>query len=83
MSQRNVQLVIGRLVTDEDLRLRFLHAPLETLIDLSEQGWELTRGELDALMQTEPRLWGTVAAKLPSRLQRCSLQGDMPPTRVK
>jgi hypothetical protein len=31
MSHRNVQLVIGRLVTDEELRRQFLRAPHETL----------------------------------------------------
>jgi hypothetical protein len=77
MSQRNVEILIGRLLTDEELRAQFLHAPFETLTALSEQGLELTRGEIDALVQTDVQLWGRVAAKLPSRLQRCSLRsGD-------
>ena len=76
MSQRNVQLLIGRLLTDEELRLRFLRAPFETLTGLAEHGCELTRGELDALVQTETRLWSAVAAKLPSRLQRCCLRDE-------
>lgn len=74
MSQRNVEILIGRLLTDEELRARFLQAPFDTLTALSEQGLELTRGEIDALVQTDVQLWGRVAAKLPSRLQRCSLQ---------
>ena len=74
MSQRNVEILIGRLLTDEELRARFLQAPFETLTTLSEQGLELTRGEIDALVQTDVQLWGRVASKLPSRLQRCSLQ---------
>jgi hypothetical protein len=78
MSQRNVQLVIGRLLTDEELRQRFLRGPAETLAELSEQGWDLTRGEIDALMEIDTHLWGRVAAKLPSRLQRCSLRSDTP-----
>jgi hypothetical protein len=77
MSQRNVEILIGRLLTDEELRAQFLQAPFETLTALSEQGLELTRGEIDALVQTDVQLWGRVAAKLPSRLQRCSLRsGD-------
>jgi hypothetical protein len=77
MSQRNVEILIGRLLTDEELRTQFLHAPFETLTALAEQGLELTRGEIDALVQTDVQLWGRVAAKLPSRLQRCSLRsGD-------
>lgn len=85
MSQRNVQSLIGRLLTDEELRQQFLRAPLETLQELSERGCELTRGEIDALVQTDARLWSAVAAKLPSRLQRCSLRADgpMPDVEVK
>jgi hypothetical protein len=74
MSQRNVEILIGRLLTDEELRGRFLQAPFDTLTALSEQGLELTRGEIDALVQTDEQLWGRVAAKLPSRLQRSSLR---------
>jgi hypothetical protein len=76
MSQRNVELFIGRVVTDEELRHAFSRAPFETLTALSEQGCELTRGEIEALVQTDPQLWARVAAKLPSRLQRCSLRSD-------
>jgi hypothetical protein len=78
MSQRNVQLVIGRLVTDDDLRRRFLRAPHDTLAELSELGWDLTRGEIDALLEIDAQLWGRVALKLPSRLQRCSLRESAP-----
>ena len=41
MSQRNVELLIGRLVTDEELRHRFARAPLETLEAMAERGCEL------------------------------------------
>lgn len=78
MSQRNVQLVIGRLLTDDDLRQQFLRAPVATLEELSEQGWDLTPSEIDALVDTDVQLWSRVAAKLPSRLQRCSLRSDAP-----
>lgn len=78
MSQRNVEILIGRLLTDEELRLRFSQAPLATLLDLCERGCELTRGEIDALVETDIQLWSRVAAKLPSRLQRCSLRGASP-----
>ncbi len=74
MSQRNVQLIIGRLVTDEDLREQFLRAPANTLEELSERGWDLTRGEIDALLETDAQLWARIARKLSPRLQRCSLQ---------
>lgn len=76
MSHRNVQLVIGQLLTDEDLRSRFVRAPAETLEELSDRGWELTRAEIEALLEPDPQLWGRVAHKLPSRLQRCSLRTE-------
>lgn len=81
MSHRNVQLVIGRLVTDEELRHQFLRAPHETLARLSERGWDLTSAEIDALIETDAHLWSWVALKLPSRLQRCSLRSEGPSDR--
>ena len=78
MSQRNVQVLIGRLLTDEELRQQFVRAPLETLQELCDRGCELSRGEIDALVGTDARLWSAVAAKLPSRLQRCSLRSTAP-----
>ena len=78
MSQRNVELFIGRLLTDVELRRRFAGAPLETVSEFCEQGWELNRGEMDALAQLDMRLWCQAAASLPSRLQRCSLCGSKP-----
>ncbi|MEO8276338.1 MAG: hypothetical protein ABI639_08965 [Thermoanaerobaculia bacterium] len=74
MSFKYVQLAIGTLLTDEEVRLRFLRAPRETLLELTERCWELTEGEIEALLATDPHLWSAVAAKLPSRLQRCSLR---------
>ena len=76
MSQRHVERLIGRLATDEDLRLQFSRAPLDTLAALCDEGWELTRGEIDALVEVDAQLWARLAAKLPSRLQRCSLRCD-------
>jgi hypothetical protein len=73
MSQRNVELFMGRLLTDAELRRRFAHAPLEIVSEFCEQGWELNPGERDALAQLDMRLWCQAAASLPSRLQRCSL----------
>jgi hypothetical protein len=76
MSQKTVQLLIGRLLTDEELRVRFVREPLETLIALREQGFELTRTEIDALVQTEGRWWNSAAERIHPRLQRCTLKCD-------
>src|SRR5262249_33221004 len=75
LSQKTVERVIGRLLTDEELRLTFVRAPKETLQQLLEQGWELNRAEVDALLSTDIRLWAEVAKRIDTRLQRCSLSG--------
>ena len=74
MSQRTVERVIGRLVTDEELRLQFTRAPKKALAALADLGWELTRVEVDALLHTDIRLWSDAAARIDPRLQRSSLK---------
>jgi hypothetical protein len=74
MSQRNVELFIGRLLTDGELRRRFIDGPEFVIGEFCEQGWELSRGEVDALVEIDAKLWFLAAAGLPSRLQRCSLK---------
>ena len=74
MSHRTIERVIGRLLTDEELRLKFTRSPRRTLVELSEQGWEMSRLEVDALLTIEVGLWSDVAARIDPRLQRCSLK---------
>jgi len=74
MGQRSVELLIGRLVTDEELRERFIVAPLETLRLEQQQGLELTAAELDALLASPLSLWTRLAALLDERLQKASLK---------
>jgi len=74
MSQKTVQLVIGRLLTDEELRIRFVEQPLETLTELKDQGFELTRDEIEAIVQSDPEIWPSMARRIHPRLQRCSLR---------
>lgn len=74
MSQKTVQLIIGRLLTDEDLRARFVERPLETLTELREQGFELTEDEIDALARSDAKAWPSMARRIHPRLQSCSLR---------
>jgi hypothetical protein len=74
MSQKTVQLLIGQIVTDEELRRRFVRQPLETLTALRDQGIELTTSEIEALVDTDKQLWNSTAARIHPRLQRCSLR---------
>ena len=74
MGQRSVEILIGRLVTDEELRERFVVAPLETLRLERQQGVELTAAELDALLASPLSLWTRLTALLDERLQKASLK---------
>jgi hypothetical protein len=74
MSQKTVQLLIGRLLTDEDLRLCFVERSRETLMELRDQGLDLTTDEIEALVRIDPEAWPSMAARIHPRLQRCSLR---------
>ena len=76
MSQKTVQLVIGRLLTDEELRARFVERPLDTLGELRDQGFELTRDEIEALADSDTTIWPSMAKRIHPRLQRCSLRSS-------
>lgn len=69
-----VEMLIGRLITDEQFRSDFLEDPESTLRRLIEQGVELSRTELDALMQTDHTLWARTAESIDPRLQKISLK---------
>jgi hypothetical protein len=74
MAQKTVQIIIGRILTDEELREKFLVAPVETLSAFRESGLELTDAEIDALTNTDRELWRSGAEWIDSRLQRCCLK---------
>lgn len=76
MSQKTVQLLIGQIVTDEELRLRFVRQPLEMLTALREQGFDLTKTEIEALVDTDKQLWDSVAERIHPRLQRCCIRTE-------
>jgi hypothetical protein len=75
MAQRNVQLIIGQILTDEEFRSDFLERPIEILTSLRERGFELTNVEADALARTDRRLWTRGAEWIDARLQRARLNG--------
>jgi hypothetical protein len=73
MAQKNVQLIIGRILTDEEFRSDFLERPIVTLALLRDRGFELTSIEVDALARTDARLWRCGAEWIDPRIQRCRL----------
>jgi len=76
MAHRTVEILIGRLLTDEDLRRRFTRDPRATLEEFRQQGWELTQSEVDALLSPDASIWTEMARRIPSKLQRCSLRSE-------
>jgi hypothetical protein len=57
MSQRMVEIVIARLLTDEEFRARFVINRTEMIVELSLIGVDLTRSEIDVLMGTDASVW--------------------------
>ena len=57
MSRSIVGIVIDKLLTDEDLRIRFALDRVETVADLCLRGFDLTRDEIDLLCRTDAGVW--------------------------
>ena len=74
MAQRSVEIVIGRLVTDDAFRAAFMRDPAATLTRFIESGYELTPLEVAAIEATDSRLWTRTAEQIDSRLQKASLK---------
>jgi hypothetical protein len=72
MAQRNIEILIGRLVTDEAFRSAFRANPTVTLTEFIGSGHELTSVETAALGATPADLWEQAAARINSRLQKVS-----------
>ena len=70
MTQRNIEMVIGRLVTDNEFRETFLSDPHRALGKLLERGIHLTHIEIAALIATDSTLWERVAGELNPELQQ-------------
>ena len=69
MSQWCVQLVIGKLITDESFRRLFEERGRECLARLCEQGINLSDTEVAALVEARPHVWSTMARRIDHRLR--------------
>ena len=74
MSQRSVEQVIGKLVTDEDFRQRFDQSREATLAEIVAHGLELTPVEWRALRSLDVSACARLAGCLDPRLQKISLR---------
>jgi hypothetical protein len=72
-----IELLIGRLITDEGFRGAFLRNPEGTLLALRERGFDLSGTEMAALVSTDPALWSHIAGHIDPRLQKASLSEEV------
>jgi len=68
--QRTVEIVIGKLVTDPALLRRFAADANSVLLEIREQGFELTAVEVDSLASIDISAISTFARSLDRRIQR-------------
>jgi DNA-binding NarL/FixJ family response regulator len=76
MSQWGVQLVIGKLLTDEEFRGWFELGRRECLTNLRERGLDLSETEIGALVEADPAVWSLLAARIDQRLQHTPPSSD-------
>jgi hypothetical protein len=77
VAQRIIEMLIGRLITDEQFRREFLNDPEQMLLALRDRGLELSRTEIAALVSTDPALWVRTAEAIDPRLQKASLTNEL------
>lgn len=73
VAQRSIEMLIGRLVTDEAFRAMFVRDPAATVARFIEWGYDLTSPEVAALEATDPTLWARTAEQIDPRLQKACL----------
>jgi hypothetical protein len=76
VAQRILEMLIGRLITDEQFRRDFLRDPEGTLVELRDRGLDLSPTEIAALVNTDPAVWARTASVLDPRLQKVSLKTE-------
>jgi hypothetical protein len=76
VAQRIVEMLIGRLITDDEFRSEFLADPDATLRRQCERGLDLSTTEIAALVNTDPSLWDMAAERIDARVQKASLKNE-------
>ena len=77
MSHRAIEVIVGRLVTDEAFRKAFERDPRGTLEQVLEHGVSLTASEIDALVATRRTLWAETGDQIDPHLQKADLRPDV------
>jgi hypothetical protein len=76
VAQRIIEMLIGRLVTDEQFRREFLADPETTLLGLCDRWLELSPTEIAALLNTDATLSARTADGIDPRLQKAGLRNE-------
>ena len=76
MSHRAIEVIIGRLVTDEAFRKVFERDPRHTLEQVLAHGVSLTATEIEALVGTRRTLWAEMGDQIDPRLQKADLRSN-------
>jgi hypothetical protein len=76
VAQRNIEILIGRLVTDEAFRSAFRRHPAATVTGFVECGYDLTTVEIAAVRATPPDVWERAAEHVDPRLQKASFSEE-------
>ncbi len=74
MTQRSVEILIGKLLTDEEFRESFQRDPQGALLQLRNRGLEFSSLELQALRSLRPAEVSDLAEVIDPRLQKASLR---------
>jgi hypothetical protein len=74
VAQRSIEILIGRLITDEAFRAAFFRDAASTLRGFTDSGYELTYVEIAALKATHAEVWAQAAEQIDPRLQKASLK---------
>jgi hypothetical protein len=74
MTHRNVEQLLGRLLTDPAFRRRFTESPAQFFAELPQYGLELSSVELDALATTDHESLVALAERLDRRLRKADQQ---------
>jgi hypothetical protein len=73
VTQRSIEILIGRLITDEAFRSTFRQEPYGAIGSFMLAGHDLSGIEIAAVTATPCEIWEVVAERIDSRLQKINL----------
>jgi hypothetical protein len=78
VTQKSVEIFIGKLASDEELRDRFRQDRRAAIDKLQSEGLELTALEIESLVAADADAFDRLADALDPRLQKASLHPAQP-----